>query len=240
MATDATGTPTPKGIPKYDTANDAPSGLGFNAAMDAIDTLLGWAKARKNSAGSVLSRARFNFIEGAGIQITLGDDSTDNEIDVTIAASGGGVPSGAITAYAGASAPTDWLLCDGSAVSRSTYASLFAAIGTTYGAGDGSTTFNLPDLRGRVAVGKGSNASVDTLGENEGVSEANRRPQHRHTPHFHTVEHGQNVSNNDMFKHDSGPGDGSNNTSSADGGSGVATDPLDAPAYLVINYIIKT
>lgn len=84
MATDATGSPTPKGIPKYDTANDAPSGLGFNAAMDAIDSLLGWAKARRNSAGNVLSRGRFNFIEGAGITITIADDTVDNEIDVTI------------------------------------------------------------------------------------------------------------------------------------------------------------
>ncbi len=64
------------------------------------------------------------------------------------------VPAGAITAYAGTTAPSGWLLCDGAAVSRTAYADLFAAIGTTYGAGDGSTTFNLPDLRGRVVAGK--------------------------------------------------------------------------------------
>ncbi len=65
-----------------------------------------------------------------------------------------GVPSGAITGYGGSSAPAGWLLCDGSAVSRTTYASLFSAIATTYGVGDGSTTFNLPDLRGRVLAGQ--------------------------------------------------------------------------------------
>src|SRR6185503_20590605 len=56
-------------------------------------------------------------------------------------------------------APSGWLNCDGSAVSRTTYANLFAAIGTTFGAGDGSTTFNVPDLRGRViaAVDGGAN-----------------------------------------------------------------------------------
>lgn len=59
-------------------------------------------------------------------------------------------PSGQIILYAGASLPTGFLVCDGSAVLRATYASLFTAIGTLWGAGDGSTTFNLPDLRGRV------------------------------------------------------------------------------------------
>lgn len=62
--------------------------------------------------------------------------------------------TGTVLPFAGTTAPTDWLLCFGQAVSRTTYANLFAAIGTTYGAGDGSTTFNLPDLRGRVAAGK--------------------------------------------------------------------------------------
>ena len=64
------------------------------------------------------------------------------------------VPPGAITAYVAAAAPTGWLLCDGSAVSRTTYAALFAVIASTYGAGDGTTTFNVPDLRGRIPVGK--------------------------------------------------------------------------------------
>ena len=56
--------------------------------------------------------------------------------------------------YAGTSAPTGYLLCHGQAISRSTYAALFAAIADTYGAGDGATTFNLPDLRGRVVAGQ--------------------------------------------------------------------------------------
>ena len=63
--------------------------------------------------------------------------------------------TGEIKMYGGASAPTGWLLCDGSAVSRTTYAPLFAVIGTTYGIGDNSTTFNLPDGRGKVPVGAG-------------------------------------------------------------------------------------
>lgn len=64
------------------------------------------------------------------------------------------VPTGTILPFAGTTAPTDFLLCYGQAVSRTTYSALYAALGTTYGAGDGSTTFNLPDLRGRVVAGK--------------------------------------------------------------------------------------
>lgn len=65
-----------------------------------------------------------------------------------------GLPVGSIQAFAGANAPTGWLLCDGSAVSRGNYPDLFNTIGTTYGSGNGATTFNLPDLRGRVPAGK--------------------------------------------------------------------------------------
>ena len=67
-----------------------------------------------------------------------------------------GVPTGAIEMFAGATAPANWLLCNGAAVSRTTYSALFAVIGTTYGAGDGSTTFNLPNLSDRFPVGRGT------------------------------------------------------------------------------------
>ncbi|MFZ9891086.1 MAG: phage tail protein [Ilumatobacteraceae bacterium] len=63
------------------------------------------------------------------------------------------MPSGVILPYGGATAPTGWLLCDGSTKSRTDYADLFAAIGTAHGSGDGSTTFHLPDLRGRFLRG---------------------------------------------------------------------------------------
>ena len=66
---------------------------------------------------------------------------------------GSSIPSGAVMDFAGSTAPSGWLLCAGQAVSRSTFNALFVAIGTTYGAGDGSTTFNLPDLRGRTTAG---------------------------------------------------------------------------------------
>ena len=66
----------------------------------------------------------------------------------------GAVPVGSVTAFAGSSAPSGWLLCYGQAIDRTQYSGLFAVISTTYGTGDGSTTFNVPDMRGRVAAGK--------------------------------------------------------------------------------------
>lgn len=74
---------------------------------------------------------------------------------------------GIIKMYAGSSAPDGWLLCDGSAVSRTDYSLLYAVIGTTYGAGDGSTTFNIPDLRGRFPVGAGVNYNIGSTGGSE-------------------------------------------------------------------------
>lgn len=73
-------------------------------------------------------------------------------------------PAGAILAYSGTAAPTGWLLCDGTAVSRSTYADLYAVISTAYGSGDGSTTFNLPDLRWSFLRGRGANLSATGSG----------------------------------------------------------------------------
>lgn len=72
---------------------------------------------------------------------------------ISAASAANGVPVGTLANYAGTSAPTYWLLCYGQAISRTTYSSLFAVIGSTYGSGDGATTFNLPDLRGRTMAG---------------------------------------------------------------------------------------
>jgi len=79
------------------------------------------------------------------------------------------IPIGTISIYAGSTAPAGYLICDGSAVSRTTYAALFAIIGTTYGAGDGSTTFNLPDLRTRVPVGLNSSGTFNALNNKGGT-----------------------------------------------------------------------
>lgn len=78
------------------------------------------------------------------------------------------VPIGMVAPYGGSSAPSGWLLCDGSAVSRTTYAALFAITSTTYGIGDNSTTFNLPDLRSRLPLGAGTGTKVATFSSRSG------------------------------------------------------------------------
>jgi microcystin-dependent protein len=76
----------------------------------------------------------------------------------------GGIPTATIVPWTNSSAPTGFLECNGSAVSRTTYSALFAIIGTTYGAGDGSTTFNVPDLQDNVPVGKSNNKALASTG----------------------------------------------------------------------------
>ncbi len=97
------------------------------------------------------------------------------------------IPAGVIQPFGGAAAPTGYLLCDGAAVSRTTYAALFAAIGTSWGVGDGATTFNVPDLRGRTIIGAGTGAGLTarTLGQTGGaethVLATAELPAHTHT-----------------------------------------------------------
>lgn len=93
-------------------------------------------------------------------------------------------PVGVIIPYGGTAIPTGWLLCDGRAVSRTIYAGLFAVIGTAYGAGDGSTTFNIPDLREAVPKGAGltglSNTHLDADGLEVGEFIDDRIKEHQH------------------------------------------------------------
>ena len=83
---------------------------------------------------------------------------------------GDGIPVGTVIDFAGSTNPSGYLTCDGTAISRSTYSDLFAAIGTTWGSGDGSTTFNLPDLRGRTAIGSGTGTASDATAHSLGSS----------------------------------------------------------------------
>lgn len=170
---------------------------------------------------------------------------------------GGGMPTGdtfpigAITSYAGSTAPTNWLICDGRAISRVTYADLFNAIGTTYGAGDGSTTFNLPNLKGKIPIGKDTTQNeFDTLGETGGEKihtlTVDEMPSHKHNGIFEYYSE-REISN----RSDAGGGghdinyssfDGSMDNSysylyTADAGGGQAHNNLQP--YIVLNYIIK-
>jgi len=177
-------------------------------------------------------------------------------------------PVGSIVMYGAASAPTNWLLCDGAAVSRTTYADLFTAIGTTYGSGDGSATFDLPDMQSRFPVGYdggssyalaatgGATTDTPTLsGTNTGTTlTAAQIPAHQHggvttgwpsgswTGGTGAVQTAIDVSGDSTAS-------GSVNLSLENTGggsshthtwSGTSTAVDILPPYLVVNYIIKT
>ena len=89
-------------------------------------------------------------------------------------------PIGGMMPFAGTTAPPGWLICDGTAVSRATYKTLLETIGTAYGVGDGNTTFNLPDLRQRMPLGKAASGTGATMGATGGAID------HTHTGGSHT------------------------------------------------------
>jgi microcystin-dependent protein len=121
-----------------------------------------------------------NVAVGGTLDVT-GNTTMAGNLAVTGSVSSGGgllMPTGAMLEYGGSAAPTGWLICDGSAISRTTYAALFAVLGTAYGVGDGSTTFNVPDRRGKFGVG------VDgtyTRGSTGGSTTTSSAGSHNHT-----------------------------------------------------------
>jgi microcystin-dependent protein len=136
-------------------------GTGQTTKAAAFDSL-----SPMTTSGDII----YGGTSGTGTRLAKGSDGQVLTLSLGVPswATAGGAPTGSVIDYAGSSAPTGWLLCDGSAVSRTTYSALFTAISTQFGSGDGSTTFNLPDLRGRVTAGKddmgGSTASRLTGG----------------------------------------------------------------------------
>ncbi len=159
-------------------------------------------------------------------------------VSAILAAASPGI-TGEIRLWPTATAPTGWLKCDGSAVSRVTYAVLFNLIGTTFGVGDGSTTFNLPDSRGRAIVGAGAGPSLTsrTVGQSGGeethVLTPAEIPAHTHT-FPGSVTDGGGGGGNSYPK----LGAGGNVATTSSIGSGNAHNNMQP--YLVLQYIIKT
>lgn len=143
-------------------------------------------------------------------------------------------PTGAMLMWGTTSAPSGWLICDGSAVSRTTYATLFAVIGTNFGIGDGSTTFNLPNFKGKNAIGyNASNTAFDAMGETGGEESHTQSiaemPAHTHT--YSTPPTPGAGGSGGSYS-----GTPTSATSGSTGG-GVAFNVLDP--YLAVNFIIK-
>jgi len=169
------------------------------------------------------------------------------------------IPAGMIMPTALASAPPGWLLCDGSAVSRTTYADLFAAIGTTFGAGNGSTTFNVPNLKGRMPVGiDTAQTEFDTRGETGGqktvtlTAAQSGSPAHAHSLPGHTFNWGTGYPSNTVYAANAIATAGSPpsnnlttrqnffNQSNNSTAVGASQAHENMPPYMAMHYCIKT
>ena len=178
-------------------------------------------------------------------------------------------PVGLISPFGGLTAPTGWLLCDGSAVSQTTYSALFSVLGANAYGTDSGGNFYLPDLKGRTVFGlNAANSSVDARSDSDGLSAADRRPQHAHTASSNTTgAHTHSISHTDQGYASPNSGNGStfimgNLNGYNNFGAGVnlvanssgnhshtitvapsapvtGGTPTDTVPYAVANYIIK-
>ena len=161
-----------------------------------------------------------------------------------------GVNTGLIVPWSVASLPTGFLECDGAAVSRTTYSTLFGVTGTTYGVGDGSSTFNLPDLADKVVLGRSPTKALAATGGNTTLATP-EIPSHSHpSPGNCAVTYGRNGSGGAASMAITGS-PANPVTSQAAGGGGAHTHPGTGltfsgaatsilQPYLTIKYVIKT
>lgn len=159
----------------------------------------------------------------------------DTLLDIIQNAIPDAVPSGAVSAFAMETAPSGWLSADGTAVSRATYSNLFSAIGTTYGAGDGTTTFNLPDLRGEFIRGFDDGRGVDS-GRTFGSTQADEFKSHNHDMYVDVTSTGDRLTISDTAGTDEGGLASTRGKAWMLNSGGTETRPRN----IAMNYCIKT
>lgn len=149
--------------------------------------------------------------------------------------SSGSVPPGTVISYGHSSVPSGYLACNGATVSRTAYSALFSAIGTTYGSGNGSTTFGLPDLRGEFIRGWDNARGVDS-GRGIGTSQAGSFVDHTHTTgNFMSFDFGSSSTHNGPH-FTSATGQSSRTTSGASTGAGSETRPRNVALHYCIKF----
>lgn len=155
------------------------------------ETNLPTAAKRYNVSSNKFERWNGSAWSNLGFHTTIDNHIADTSLHFA-------PPAGSIFMWPTTSAPTGFLMCEGAAVSRATYATLFALIGTTFGVGDGSTTFNLPNFKQRMPIGRdAAQAACDTIGEVGGsFNHTHTTPAHQHNINSHTHDmqnhvHGQ-------------------------------------------------
>lgn len=176
-------------------------------------------------------------VSGATDEHVLTKDTTTGNAIFKAAAVPAGSPAGSITGFAGAAAPSGWVLCNGAAINRTTYATLFAVIGEIYGVGDGSTTFNVPNLKGKTPVGlDAAQAEFDALAETGGAK-THQLIVSEMPAHTHVVPTRVSTSSSSTISKMGAANATSSVISGSTGGDGAHNN---LQPYLVINYIIKT
>lgn len=229
---------TPKDSLPTGDPNKKIKGSEFDTEFDALETAIA-TKANK------ISGAVANNIVSMDAN---GDIQDSGETKATIVSSA--TPPGVMMMYGASTAPTGWLLCNGAAVSRSTYADLYAIIGTTYGNGNGSTTFNVPDLKGRFPLGYGAGSGLtsrslnDQGGEEEHTLTEAEMPSHSHD--VKTTHSGEETASALGGENLLGYTDANiSDTPIASGTDAIVSAGSDSahnnmPPYTVVNFIIKT
>lgn len=151
----------------------------INTPLADIASALTGSLARNGSGAMTANLPMGGFkVTDAATATDATDLITKGQVDTAIAAAA--IAVGIVSPFAGATAPSGWLLCNGQAVSRTTYAALFAIVATTYGTGDGSTTFNVPDLRGEFIRGLDASRGIDG-GRALGSAQSADIAAHNHT-----------------------------------------------------------
>lgn len=170
---DAATARTNLGISATNTPNTPAGSIAATTVQAAINEL----DTEKAPASAATAAGTSNT--PAGNIVATNVQAAINELDTEKADAVRGIPTGALQYFFMNSVPTGWLETNGSLISRTTYAALFSAIGTTYGVGDGSTTFQLPDMRGYFAQANGTNSDGTTSGT-FGVKSADSLKNHTH------------------------------------------------------------
>jgi len=262
---------------------DTDTGFYKNAANDFSIVTGGTRRAHFNSAGLTIrdrkalrlrDTSNSNFVairapSDVSSDVTLTLPNSDGNANDVLQSDGSGnlsftalpqaVPTGSVHLMASTTAPSGYLKCNGAAVSRTTYADLFAEIGTAFGAGDGSSTFNVPDLRGEFVRGWDDSRGVDS-GRNFATAQGDQNKQHNHSAsatstvtdpghnHVYIDQQAHNEGYRPWKAGDNDCGQRNKNTSNAFTGISVSTSVSVAndggnearPRNIAMMYVIKT